>query len=202
MYGLVTCPVLGTPKLHYINCLGINYWKWNVIIYIHNRFGINYVIIFCQMVFEGPDEVYGVNFRSLAALNKAAVTSLNKDKVVRAHKVITHMFLDCLNELCFTWHHPTPPKRRGTTVALEVPVQNSVRNAILFKIITCMKLLFSNYLGGYNYSFRGSSKLISITVTVSLFSAECSYRTKFPSGVFRNCLHLQLHDLIVFELWG
>ena len=32
-----------------------------------------------------------------------------------------------------------------------------------------MKLLFSNYLGDYSYSFQGSSKLISITVTVSLF---------------------------------
>ena len=29
---------------------GINYWKWNVIIYIHTCFRINYVIIFCQMV--------------------------------------------------------------------------------------------------------------------------------------------------------
>ena len=40
---------------------------------------------------------------------------------------------------------------------------------ILFKIITRMKLLFSNYLGGYSYSFQGSSELISITITVSLF---------------------------------
>ena len=32
-----------------------------------------------------------------------------------------------------------------------------------------MKLLFSNYLGDYRYSFQGSSELISITVTVSLF---------------------------------
>ena len=28
---LVTCPVLRTPKLHYINRLGIIHWKWNVI---------------------------------------------------------------------------------------------------------------------------------------------------------------------------
>ena len=48
---LVICPVLGTPKLHYIYRLGINYWKWNVIIYIHDCFRINYVRIFCQMVF-------------------------------------------------------------------------------------------------------------------------------------------------------
>ena len=40
---------------------------------------------------------------------------------------------------------------------------------ILFKIVTRMKLLFSNDLGGYSYSFQGSSELISITVTVSLF---------------------------------
>ena len=33
---------------------------------------------------KGPNEV---KFRSLAALNKAAVTSLNKDKALRAHKV-------------------------------------------------------------------------------------------------------------------
>ena len=39
---------------------------------------------------------------------------------------------------------------------------------ILFKIITRIKLLFSNYLGDYSYSFRGSSELINITVTVSL----------------------------------
>ena len=42
--------MLGTPKLHYINRLRINCWKWNVIIYIHNCFRLNYVIIFCQMV--------------------------------------------------------------------------------------------------------------------------------------------------------
>ena len=40
---------------------------------------------------------------------------------------------------------------------------------ILFKIIARTKLLFSNYLGDYSYSFQGSSELITITVTVSLF---------------------------------
>ena len=40
---------------------------------------------------------------------------------------------------------------------------------ILFKRITRMKLLFSNYLGDYSYSFQGSSNSISITVTISLF---------------------------------
>ena len=39
---------------------------------------------------------------------------------------------------------------------------------ILFKIITRMNFLFSNYLGDYSYSFQGSSEFISITVTVSL----------------------------------
>ena len=40
---------------------------------------------------------------------------------------------------------------------------------ILFKIITRMKLPFSNYLGDYSYGCQGSSEIISITVTVSLF---------------------------------
>ena len=35
-----------------------------------------------------------------------------------------------------------------------------------------MKLLFSNYLGDYSYSFQGSSELIRTTVTVSLFFFE------------------------------
>ena len=42
-------------------------------------------------------------------------------------------------------------------------------STILFKIITRIKLLFSKYLRDYSYSFQGSSELISITVTVSLF---------------------------------
>ena len=37
-------------------------------------------------LFEGPDEVLWGKFRSRAALKKAAVTSLHKDKAVRAHK--------------------------------------------------------------------------------------------------------------------
>ena len=57
---LATCPVLGTPQLHYINRLGINFWKWNVIIYIHNCFRINYVIIFCPMVFCHADHGVGL----------------------------------------------------------------------------------------------------------------------------------------------
>ena len=39
-------------------------------------------------------------------------------------------------------------------------------NTILFKIITRIKLRFSNYLGRYSYSFRARQELISVTVTV------------------------------------
>ena len=53
---------------------------------------------------------------------------------------------------------------------------------ILFKIITRMKLLFSNYLGGYSYSFRGASELISITVTVSLFFQLNALQERIPLG--------------------
>ena len=53
-----------------------------------------------------------------------------------------------------------------------------------------MKLLISNYLGDYSYSFQGSSELISITVTVSLFSCRMELQEiiplkKFPS-IFGN----------------
>ena len=41
------------------------------------------------------------------------------------------------------------------------------RLTILFKIITRIKLLFSNYLGRYSYSFRARQELISVTVTAS-----------------------------------
>ena len=37
---------------------------------------------------------------------------------------------------------------------------------ILFKIITHIKLLCSNYLGRYSYSFRARQELIAVTVTV------------------------------------
>ena len=39
-------------------------------------------------------------------------------------------------------------------------------NTILFKIITRIKSVFSNYLGHYSYSFRAQQELISVTVTV------------------------------------
>ena len=49
-----------------------------------------------------------------------------------------------------------------------------------------MNLLFSNFLGDCSYSFQGSSELISITVTVSLFLAECSYGKEFPQENLKN----------------
>ena len=64
-----------------------------------------------------------------------------------------------------------------------------------------MKLLFSNYLGDYSYSFQGSSELIIILqLQFPCFLAEWSYRKEFPSGIVKNYRQLQLHDLMVFEL--
>ena len=51
-----------------------------------------------------------------------------------------------------------------------------------FKIITRMNLLFSNYLGDYSYSFQVCSELISITVTVSLFSCRMQLQEIIPLG--------------------
>ena len=42
------------------------------------------------------------------------------------------------------------------------------------------EILFLNYLGGYSYSFQGSSELISITVTASLFSSRNSLPEIIP----------------------
>ena len=69
---------------------------------------------------------------------------------------------------------------------------------ILFKIITRMKLVFSNYLG--DYSFQRSSEIICITVTVSLFYIRMQLQEVIPQGVLKNVLQLQLHDLVVLEL--
>ena len=44
-----------------------------------------------------------------------------------------------------------------------------------------MKLLFSNYLEDYSDSFQRSSELISITVTVSLFSLTMQLQEEFPA---------------------
>ena len=49
------------------------------------------------------------------------------------------------------------------------------KSTILCQRITRMKLVFSNYSRDCSYSFQGSSELISVTVAVSLFLAECSY---------------------------
>ena len=43
-----------------------------------------------------------------------------------------------------------------------------------------MKLLLSNCLGDYSYSFQGSSELISIAVTVSLFSMRMQLQEIIP----------------------
>ena len=60
-----------------------------------------------------------------------------------------------------------------------------------------MKLLFLSCLEDYSYNFQGSSELISITITVPLFFlAECSYKKEFPSGILKNFLQLQSHDLM------
>ena len=72
--------------------------------------------------------------------------------------------------------------------SLHFPKKWSV--TILFKITTRMKLLFSNYLGDYSYSFQGSSELIRITVTVSLLLLQNGVTGKnspleFPS-IFGN----------------
>ena len=74
------------------------------------------------------------------------------------------------------------------------------RIAMLFKIITRMKLLFWNYLGVYSYSLQGSSELISTTVTLSLFHLHDPATENIPpSGFFKSLLQLHLHNLIVFE---
>ena len=46
------------------------------------------------------------------------------------------------------------------------PLLGHFSPTILFKIITRIKLLFSNYLGRYSYSFRARQELISVAVTV------------------------------------
>ena len=46
------------------------------------------------------------------------------------------------------------------------------KHTILFKIITRMKLLFSNYLGDYNYSFERSFELISIQLQFPCVSSK------------------------------
>ena len=43
---------------------------------------------------------------------------------------------------------------------------------IPFKIITRMKLLFSNYLGDYSYSFQGSSELIALQLQFPSLSSR------------------------------
>ena len=48
--------------------------------------------------------------------------------------------------------------------------------------------------GGGVYSF-----FPGYSYSLLVFLADCSYRKEFPSGILKNFLRLQLHDLIVFE---
>ena len=82
----------------------------------------------------------------------------------------------------------TPPKgpcRSKNAMALESIVfpKNNLRLPSFSKSPHArrMKLLFSNYLGDYSYSFQGSSELIRITVTVALcFSCRMQLQEVTP----------------------
>ena len=63
-----------------------------------------------------------------------------------------------------------------------------------------MELLFSKHTGDYSYCFRGSSDLISITVTVSLSSSRMQLQETIPSGILKIFLQLQLHDELFSNL--
>ena len=83
-----------------------------------------------------------------------------------------------------------PPKSSSSQLRLDSRIGHTIYHThkdltitILFKIITRMKLLFSNYLGCYSYSFQGSSEIITITVTVSLFFSQNALQEIIP---FRN----------------
>ena len=92
-----------------------------------------------------------------------------------------------INEWGFLFSLIFPPSRRADTKESSLISEGKrvsslnrekILTTILVKIITRMKLLFSNRLGDYSYSFQGSSELISITVTISLFF--------LPNGVTGN----------------
>ena len=65
---------------------------------------------------------------------------------------------------------------------------------ILFKIITRMKLLFSNYLGRYSYSFRARQELSSVTVTCSFVGLTGIFLYSYSS--------VQLHKIWSSELFS
>ena len=71
------------------------------------------------------------------------------------------------------------------------PFQNQYTHEIMFfKLVKGLQLQFSGVSRinlHYSYSF------------LVVFFAERSYRKEFPSGMFKNLLQLQLHDLMVFE---
>ena len=58
----------------------------------------------------------------------------------------------------------------------------------LFKIITRIKLLFSNYLGRYSYSFRARQELISVTVTVLWVRREYVFTVTVRYSYIKNGL--------------
>ena len=71
------------------------------------------------------------------------------------------------------------------------PFQNHYTHEIIvFELFRGLQLQLSGVFRikkHYSYSFL-------------MFLAECSYRKEFPSGILKNILQLQLHDLMVFEL--
>ena len=62
------------------------------------------------------------------------------------------------------------------------------RHTILFKIIIRIKLLFSNYVGRYSYSFRARQELISVTVTVFGSDGKMSLQLQFGTVTLKNGL--------------
>ena len=63
-----------------------------------------------------------------------------------------------------------------------------------------MELLFSNYLGDYSYSFQVVCRInLLYSYSFLVLYAECGYRKEFSSGIYKNFLELQLHNLMVFE---
>ena len=59
-----------------------------------------------------------------------------------------------------------------------------------------MKFLFSVYLGNYSYSLQGSSELIQLQFPCFFLFCRIQLQEKLPSGILKNFLQLQLHDLM------
>ena len=69
----------------------------------------------------------------------------------------------------------------------------------LFKIMTRMKLWFSNCLEHYSYSFQGSRINLHYSYSFLVALAECSYRIEAPPRFLKNYMQLQLHASLVLE---